>query len=44
MTPKEALEILIKSVQNNSNCGRLSSIEREAIKILKDYFKEGENK
>lgn len=40
MTPKEAFEILIKSVQNCSTCGRLSTIEREAIKILREYFKE----
>lgn len=42
MTPKEALEILIKSVQNNSSCGRLSSVEREAIKVLREHFKKEE--
>ena len=39
MTPKEALEILIRSVQNASSCGRLSSKEREAIKVLKEVIK-----
>lgn len=42
MTPKQALEILIKSVQNNSSCGRLSTKEREAIKVLREQFKEEE--
>lgn len=41
MTPKQALEILIISVQNGSNCGRLSTKEREAIKVLRDYFNKG---
>lgn len=40
MTPKQALEILIKSVQNSKSCGRLSTKEREAIQVLNEYFKE----
>ena len=39
MTPEQALEILIKSVQNASSCGRLSTKEREAINVLREYFK-----
>ena len=42
MTPKQALEILIKSVQNNSSCGRLSTKEREAIKLLREHLKKEE--
>lgn len=40
MTLKEAIEILIISVQNNSSCGRLSTKEQEAIKILRIFIKE----
>ena len=40
MTPKQALELLIKSVQNSKSCGRLSTKEHEAIKVLNEYFME----
>ena len=42
MTEKEALEILIVSLQNYSMCGRLKSKELEAVKILRTYFKDKE--
>ena len=39
MTLKEAITILITSVQNNSSCGRLSTKEQAAIKVLREYIK-----
>lgn len=42
MTPKQALEILIKYVQNHSCCGRVPETEREAIRVLRLYFIRGD--
>lgn len=42
MTPKEALELLIRSIINKSSCGKLTDKEREAANVLRKVLKEGE--
>lgn len=42
MTPKQALKILVNAIQSYALCGRLKQIEREAIKVLRNYLNEKE--
>lgn len=42
MTPKEALEYLLRQIINKSSCGKLTEKEREAANILRKVLKEGE--
>ena len=44
MTPKQALEILIKYVQDHSCCGRVPEKEREAIMEELQNLPEGEKR
>lgn len=40
MTPKESLELLVRSIINKSSCGKLTKVEHEAANILRKYLEE----